>query len=129
VNHRAAVPFQGMTSYDTQGASGKVPLGRRRAGRRDQVRLLPAVEPGAVAPSAAAVRAQGRREALLDEPPLEPLHGGEADARRVGDAVIRSARPILGLVRLEQDASMPELAHVSLATPEQLPDLRALLAG
>jgi hypothetical protein len=106
-----------------------VAVRRRRAGQGDQVGLLLAVQLPAVGPPAAAVRAERRRQALLDEPPAQTLHGGEADVEGLDDPLVRPARPSLGLVRLEQDLGVLELAHVRLAAREQPPQPLALLAG
>ena len=92
------------------------------------MRFLLAVELGGVDPLATTIGAQRRRQALLDKAPPQPLHGGKAYLQRLGDALVRPARPRLGLVRLEQDLRVPEPAHIGLAARQQPPEFLPLLS-
>jgi hypothetical protein len=103
-----------------------VPLGWLGTRRGDEVGLLLAVELGGIDPLAAAVWAQRRRQALLDEALADARHGREAHPDRLGDAPVTPGRPACGFIGLEQDLGVLELAHVGLAAREQPPELRAL---
>ena len=106
----------------------RLPVGRSGAGQRDQMRLLLPVELGGVDPLAAAIRAQRRRQAFLDKPPPQALHGGKTNLQRLGNALVRPARPRRGLVRLEQNLRVPEPTDIGLAPRQQPPKLLTLLS-
>lgn len=99
----------------------------RRAGQRNQVGLLGAIELGPVLARARSVGAQRRRQALFDEALAQALDGRDADLERFGNASVAPSRPARGLVSLEQDLRVLEPAHVRLAAREQLAQLRALV--
>jgi hypothetical protein len=111
---------------EPQGPS-RLTLGWGGAGQRDQLRLLLPVELGRIDALAAAIRAQRRRQTLLDKPPPQALDGGKTNLQRLGNALVRPARPRRGLVRLEQDLRVPEPAHIGLAPRQQPPEFLPLL--
>jgi hypothetical protein len=76
---------------------------------------------------AAAARARGRREALLDEAPAQAPHRGEADVEGLGDPPIRPARPARRPVGLRHDPRVPGPAGVPPAARERPPRLPAPL--
>lgn len=105
----------------------RLPLGRRGAGQGNQMRFLLAVESGGIDPLATTIGAQRRHQALLDKAPPQALHGGKTNLQRLGNALVRPARPRLGLVRLEQDLRVPQPAHIRLAARQKLPEFLPLL--
>jgi hypothetical protein len=94
-------------------------FGRRRAGQRDQVRLLGAVELVLVGAFSTPVRAQGGGEPLLDKASAHALDSGDPSVERRGNALVRPARSFFGLIGLEQDLSVLDLANIGLAACEQ----------
>jgi hypothetical protein len=102
-------------------------LGRGLAGERDQVGFLGAIQLALIGARPRAVGSQRRLQALLDEALAQPLDGGNACMEGFGDALVRPARSIVGLIRLEQDLSVLETAHVCLAPGQQPLKLLALL--
>src|SRR4051794_17791225 len=104
-------------------------VGRRRAGQRDQVRLLRAVELALVEARSRAVGSQGRLQALLDKALTQALDGGDTRVKGVRDARVRPAGPAFGLIRLEQHLGVLETAHIRLAPGQQTVKLLTLLSG
>ena len=81
--------------------------------------LLRAVEFALVDARSRVVGSQGRLQALLDKALAHPLDGGDTCVEGLRDALIRPARPAFGLVCLEQDLSVLDLANIGLAACEQ----------
>ena len=104
-------------------------VGRRRAGQRDQVRLLRAVELALVEARSRAVGSQGRLQALLDKALTQSLDGGDTRVKGVRDVRVRPAGPAFGLIRLEQHLGVLETTHIRLAPGQQTVKLLALLSG
>ena len=114
-----------------QQAQGPTPalVGRGGAGQRDQLGFLFTIELALIEALADPVRAERGVQALLDEALPQALHGSDADVQRHDDPLIRPGRATLGLVSLEQDLRMLQLADVGLATGEQPFQLVALGRG
>ncbi len=91
--------------------------------------LLGAVELGFVDAFAAAIRAEGIGQAILDKASSDALHSGRADIEGLGNARIAPRRSARGLIGLEQDVGVLEFAHVGLAAGEQASQFLALLFG
>src|ERR671932_2620988 len=103
------------------------PSGGCRAGQRDEVGLLGAVELGLVDALSAAIGAESISHTILDEALSDALHGGLADIEGFGDARIAPGWSTGGLIGLEQDVSVLEFSHVGFAAGEQALQLLALL--
>jgi hypothetical protein len=104
-------------------------VGRRRAGQRDQVRLLRTIKLSLVEARSRAVGSQGRLQSLLDKALAQSLDGGDTRVKGVRDARVRPARPAFGLIRLEQHLGVLETTHIRFAPGQQTVKLLALLSG
>src|SRR5918912_1139935 len=105
------------------------PSGGCRAGERDEVGFLGAVELGLVEAFSAAIRAEGIGQAALDEASSDARHGGDAHIEGFGDLGIAPGGSARGLIGLEQDVGVLEFLHVGLAAGEQAFQVLALLFG
>jgi len=74
------------------------------------------------------VRAQGGGEPLLDKALAHALDGRDPSLERLGNARVRPARSAVGLIGLEQDLSVLDLANIGLATRKQPLQLVALVS-
>jgi hypothetical protein len=102
---------------------------RRRTGQGDQAGLGPAVElrrPAGLAPRLAD---RGRLQALLDEPPADPLAGGDADLDRLGDPAIGPGGSAGGGIGLEEDAGVGQPLGGGLAGGDEGEQVLAFLVG
>ena len=106
-----------------------MPFGRRRAGQGNEVSLLRAVALPVVEALAAAVGAEGCRQALLDKAPPQALDGRDPGIESLRDALVAPGTSAFGGIGLEQDLGMLELAYVRLAAGQQLPKVLALSRG
>ena len=84
------------------------------AGQRNQLGLLLAIELALIKPLADPVRAESGLQALQDEALPQALHGRDANIQRRNDPLVRPCWAALGLVGLEQDLRMLELADIGL---------------
>ena len=103
----------------TQGPAPML-LGWGRAGQGDQLGFLFAIELALVETLADTIGAESGLQALFDEAPSQALHGRAADIQRRDDPLVGPCRAALGLVGLEQDLGVLQLADIGFAPGEQL---------
>ena len=89
------------------------------AGQRDQVSFLSAVELALINPLATPIRAQRCGEPLFDKALAHALHGRDPCSERLGNALVRPARSAVGLIGLEQDLGVLDLANIGFAPRQQ----------
>jgi hypothetical protein len=104
----------------------RIILGRSRAGQRNQVCLLRAIELTLVDPLSTPVGADRGGQPLLDKALTHAFHGCRPGLNGFGDARVAPGRPTVGLIRLEQDLGVLDLANVCLAAGQQPFKLLAL---
>src|SRR5512135_3222902 len=108
---------------------GGTALRRRRAGQGDEPGLGPAVELPRSARAVLRLAAQGRLQALLDEPLADPLDGSDADVEGLGDPVVVPSGSFGGGIGLEQDAGVGELLGGRFASGDEVVQVPAFLGG
>ena len=81
--------------------------------------LLRAIELTFIDALATPVGAECRSEALLDKAPAHALDGRDPSVERLGNALVRPARSALGLIGLEQDLGVLDLANIGFAPRQQ----------
>ena len=88
-----------------------------------------AVELSFVDALASAVGAQRRGEPLLDKALAHALHGRDPGREGLGDARVWPGRPTVGLIGLEQDLGVLDLANIGFAARQQPLKLVAFRKG
>jgi hypothetical protein len=83
------------------------------------MRLLGTIELARIDAFSTPVGAQGGGEPLFDKAPAHALDRDDPSLERLGNALVRPARSAFGLIGLEQDLSVLDLANIGLATREQ----------
>jgi hypothetical protein len=90
------------------------------------VRLLGTIKLSLVDPLAAAVGAQRGGEPLLDKALAHAFHGRRPGLNGFGDARVAPGWAVVGLIGLEQDLGVLDLANIRLAAGQQPFKLLAL---
>ncbi|MDQ3539481.1 MAG: hypothetical protein M3440_02235, partial [Chloroflexota bacterium] len=103
-----------LVCQEPQGPAG-LPIGGGRAGQRDQVRFLAAVQ-GPDIDAVGPLGRQGGGQSLGDELAPDALDGARMDIEGGGDGGVRPARTVLAVVGREQDQGARQ--HPGRAVPE-----------
>jgi hypothetical protein len=111
-----------------QGPAG-LSVRRSWAGQRDQVSFLGAVEFTFIDALATPIGAQRWGKTLFDKALAHALYGRDPGLERLSNARVWPGRPTVGLIGLEQDLGVLDLANVSFAPRQQPLELFAFGKG
>ena len=97
----------------------RLSVGWSRAGERDQVSFLGAIELALVDALATPIGAQRGGKTLFDKALAHALHGRDPCRERLSDARVWPGWPTVGLIGLEQDLGVLDLANIGFAARQQ----------